>query len=63
MAFTKGTSAQKAIDLVTVALTSGSIKLLGPTSTREAKESATADALYLETLLADLSKAIQVMGD
>jgi hypothetical protein len=65
MAYTKNESVKKAVELVTTALQSTSIKLFGSTTTNlEAVEKATtSDAAYLAKLLTDLSASLQKLGD
>ena len=64
MGYSKSAAAKYAIDLVSTALQSGSIKLSGSSSAQEkAKEHATSDAAYLAKLLSDLSASVEKLGD
>lgn len=59
-------SRNNAIQLVTTALQSSSIKLRGPTgaqNTESAEIMAAADAAYLSRLLSDLTTALQRLGE
>lgn len=65
MTYSASTSTKAAIGLVTTALQSGSIKLIGSHSNdiKSSENFAKADAAYLAMLLAELSGAIQKMGE
>lgn len=59
MANAQTIASQTAINMVTTALQSGSIKLIGVGVANSAALNAKADAIYLKTLISELSQAIQ----
>lgn len=59
MANAQTIASQTAINMITTALQSGSIKLVGVGTPNAAAFNANADATYLKTLISELSKAIQ----
>ena len=64
MAYSKHAAAEKAFAIITAALSSGSIKIVGAHAAPEqAERHAAGDAAYLSKLLTDLSASIEKMGD